>query len=69
MSGCCRRMNVRELTVLARDGTRHWLSISNVFLKNIKVKGSRCLDYEVYFVLIIFFFFFSFHIIFFLDLF
>ena len=26
-------------TILVIDGTRHWLSISNLFLENIKVKG------------------------------
>ena len=27
------------MTFLLIDGTRHWLRISNLFLKNVKVKG------------------------------
>ena len=31
---------------LVIDGTRHWLSISNLFSKNLKVKGSQCFGYN-----------------------
>ena len=30
------------MTLLVINGTRHWLSISNLFLKNIKAKGHQC---------------------------
>ena len=29
------------------DGMRHWLSISNFFQKNIKVKGPQCPNYYI----------------------
>ena len=32
---------------LVIDGTRHWLNISNRFLKSIKVKGHQRPDYDV----------------------
>ena len=36
------------MTLFIIDGTRHWLSILNIFLKNIKVKERQCLDYGFY---------------------
>ena len=36
------------MTLFIIDGTRDWLSILNIFLKNIKVKGRQCLDYDFY---------------------
>ena len=33
------------MTFLIIGGKRHWLSISNLFKKNIKVKKRQCPDY------------------------
>ena len=33
------------MTFLVIEDTRQWLSISNLFLYNIKVKGRQCLAY------------------------
>ena len=35
------------MTFLVVNGRRHWLSISNLFLNNIKVKGRQYPDYCV----------------------
>ena len=37
-----------EMTFLVIDSTRHWPSISNLFLENIKVKGCQCPYYKNY---------------------
>ena len=35
------------MTFLIIGGKRHWLSISNLFKKNIKVKKRQCPDYSL----------------------
>ena len=47
-NGCCPRTNVQEMTFLILDDTRHWLSISNLSLKNMKVKGRQSPDHLLY---------------------
>ena len=35
------------MTFLVTDSTRHWLNISNLVLRNIKVKWRQCSDYNL----------------------
>ena len=35
------------MTFLVVDSNRHWQCISNLSLKNIKVKGTQCPDYGI----------------------
>ena len=41
------------MTFLVIDSTRHWLSISSLFLKQVKQKGHQCPDYTYFFFLLL----------------
>ena len=47
ISGYCPRTSKEEMSFLVKDCTSHWLSITNLFLKNTKVEGCQCPDDQV----------------------
>ena len=49
INGCCPKTNEYGMTFLVIDGARHRPSVSDLLLKDIKVKGCQSPAYDMWF--------------------